>query len=289
MKKIVTFMSLCIVFAMQSCSSDQEPQIPETQKPDASISHMVVKFEDKIYETDVMEIGDSVKYVNEDFAEVYRSKIANNPDIAVLVSNDESDTSYVEFYLSEKELLQNHKFLHLKGDPLDMTDKMTRSDTIYVPKPSHGAILGFAELYDDKKYKDTMLVTGVATSWSHTVAKLKDFGFNDKTSSIKVYNKMNPNTQYTITYMENPNNTLYQHNFGGNGLRPVLKSYHNSNYSGAVLYCIAPQTGSSEIHSDYNLKNIGWNDRISSLEWMLVFDFSKFNGENPEIPAHPDC
>ncbi len=287
-------MTFCIVFAMQSCNSEQEPQIPETEKTEPTISHMVVKFEDKIYETDIVTIGDSVEYLNKDFVEVYRSKIVNHPDIAILMSMDNSNTPYVEYYTSEKELLNSHEFLNINNTDNGTNNYTTRSDTIIVPYPNNGELLGYAELFDDKNHKDTMLVTLVGTTWSNTVAKLKEFGFNDKASSIKVYNTMDPNKRYTITYMENKNipdkyPVSEKHKFGGNGVRPVLKSYHNSNYSGAVLYCIAPPSGSTDVHSDYNLKNIGWNDRISSLEWMLVYDFSLFKGDNPEIPAHPSC
>ena len=49
------------MFAMQSCTSDEEPMMPETTKSETSISHMVVKFEDRIYETDAMTVGDSVR------------------------------------------------------------------------------------------------------------------------------------------------------------------------------------------------------------------------------------
>ncbi len=39
-----------------------------------------------------------------------------------------------------------------------------------------------------------------------------------------------------------------------------------------------------------NLKTIGWNDRISSIDWTLVIGFSAFQGNDPEIPAHnKDC
>lgn len=37
---------------------------------------MIVKFEGKVYETDVTTIGDSVVYLNKEFAEIYISRIA---------------------------------------------------------------------------------------------------------------------------------------------------------------------------------------------------------------------
>ena len=75
---------------------------------------------------------------------------------------------------------------------------------------------------------------------------------------------------------------------------PLLAKGSNDNsstktVSGAVIYCIAPPTGSSDIHADYNLKTIGWNDRISSIGWVLVNDLSILEGDNPQFPAHKDC
>lgn len=91
-------MSFCIMFAMQSCTSYDEPTMPETAESETSISHMVVKFEDRIYETDVMTIGDTVVYLNEEYAEVYRSQIANIPDIAAVMSCDEAGVYNVEYF-----------------------------------------------------------------------------------------------------------------------------------------------------------------------------------------------
>lgn len=53
-------------------------------------------------------------------------------------------------------------------------------------------------------------------------------------------------------------------------------------------YCIAPQTGSTQEHFDNNLKNIGWNDKISSITWILVTDYRQFIDDNPDA-EHPDC
>ena len=75
----------------------------------------------------------------------------------------------------------------------------------------------------------------------------------------------------------------------GSAIRPVLTCFEDSYYSGSVIYCIASPTGSPTDHIDTNLKNIGWNDKISAIGWQLVVDFSVFNGENPQIPAHPGC
>lgn len=61
---------------VQSCTNEQEPIISGSNKTETTISHMIVKFEGKVYETDVTTIGDSVVYLNKEFAEIYISRIA---------------------------------------------------------------------------------------------------------------------------------------------------------------------------------------------------------------------
>lgn len=291
MKKILTLMSFCIMFAMQSCTSDEEPMMQETTESETSISHMVVKFEDRIYETDAMTVGDSVRYLNEEYAEVYQSKIKNNPNIAAVVSSDSIGTTYVDYFPSEKKLLEKYEFAKI-GEKENVTEYATRSGVIDMMKPNNTfPIIAYAELYDDKNFKDTKLITYATTGWYNIIPKLKESGFNDKTSSIKVFNTLNPAYNYTLYYINqnNPNPILSQTKYSGKALRPVLKCYHNSDFEGASIYCIAPPSGSSDVHADTNLKSIDWNDRISSIEWLLIHDFSVFNGDNPEIPAHKKC
>lgn len=69
----------------------------------------------------------------------------------------------------------------------------------------------------------------------------------------------------------------------GSLLRICLIGYHNSDFGGAALYCLSRPTGDSGVHEDANLKDIGWNDRISSivLRMVLVSDI-----EAGYYPAH---
>lgn len=55
-------MALCILVAMQSCSSEEEPQYKVTNQAASEISKMVVRFDGRIYETDVKETGDLFFY-----------------------------------------------------------------------------------------------------------------------------------------------------------------------------------------------------------------------------------
>ncbi len=285
MKEILMLIGLCTLLAMQSCSSDQDPTFIESGDQVLEVSHMIIKFEGKTYETDVVETTDSTIYLNEEYAEVYRSKISKISDVAVILSKDEYGNNCAEYFLNEKKLLEKLDFIQLNDTSIIMAETATRSKVIDMrPSNDYSVSLAVAELYDDRNFSDTKLISYATASWATAIPKLKDLGFNDKTSSIKVYNKMSPNTEYTIT---DGFNILGIHR--GSGIRPVLKSYKDTGYKGAVLYCIAPPTGSNAIHSDYNLKNIGWNDKISAIAWLMVYDSSLFTGDNPVIPAHGGC
>lgn len=259
---------------------------------------MVVKFEDRIYETDAMTVGDSVRYLNEEYAEVYQSKIKNNPNIAAVVSSDSIGTTYVDYYPTEKKLLEKYEFKQLRNEE-NSSVYNTRSHDIDMMIPNNDApVIAVAELYDDRNFKDRKLISYATTSWATSISHLGGVGFNDKTSSIKVINKMNASTFYKIYYSDSAVSPYPTQSFTyrGDRIRPVLKCYHNSGYSGAVIYCISKLAGSQGMpgapvqdHADTNLKNIGWNDRISAIAWLLVYDFSVFNGDNPEIPAHKKC
>ncbi|MDE6027665.1 MAG: hypothetical protein K2G23_06310 [Muribaculaceae bacterium] len=287
MNKFLLMLVLCMMAVVQSCSSDQEPMFPDTHLPDTELSHMIIQFEGKIYETDVLTIGDSVKYLNEEYDEIYRSKISKMKDIATLMREDEEGRSVVEYFSNEKNLLEKYTFIAPYSSQLDSREISTRSKEINMwpaNKTCHH-ILAVAELYDDRNFSDTKLISYATDQWATTIPKLKDLGFNDKTSSIKVENRMSVSTTYNL-YVGPESYITDKHTYSGSHLRPVLKSYKDSNYSGAVLYCIGAPTGSSSIHRDYNLKNIGWNDKISAIAWMIVVDFID---NDPSIPPHAGC
>lgn len=291
MKKLIPLSGLCLMIAMQSCTSGDEPTFTKQQEAETVMSHMVIKFDNHIYETDVITIGDSVKYLNEEYDRIYHTEIANSNDMSTVISEDESGTCFVEYFKSEKEVYKKHNFLQLGNRTECDSNYTTRSGVINLMQPNGSSgILARAELYDDHNFKDTELITYATTTWQSSVPRLKDLGFNDKTSSIKVFNLMKPNENYTIGH--------HSYNFGfydpythsGSGLRPVLKCYKDSDYSGTtILFCIASPTGNPNDHLDYNLKGIGWGDKISSFEWLLVYNFKVFAEPDPEIPAHDPC
>lgn len=286
MKTFISFLGLCAAIAMQSCSSGEEPALSGSDNAEAVLSHMIVKFNNKIYETDVETIGDSVKYLNKEYDEIYRKFIANSSDIATLLFTNEEGITCVEYFDTEKDLLKEYDFIQTEGRPCDASEQSTRSRVIDMWGPNTtGCIVAHAELWGDKNFKSTKLITYATTSWSTAIPNLKDLSFNDAISSIRVINRMLPNLDYEISSADAP----YHRTFKGSSLRPVLKCTKHSKFEGPVLYCISTPTGSSTNHEDHNLKGIGWNDRITSVGWLLVYGFSVFNGENPVIPGHSGC
>lgn len=102
MKKLIKFACLCLTVSMQSCSSEDAPEYMGVNDQDAANSKMVVRFDGKIYKTDVKEEGDSVSYLNKEYDELYHSKIATSPNIAAVLSSDEYGTTYVVTSLLRK-------------------------------------------------------------------------------------------------------------------------------------------------------------------------------------------
>lgn len=101
---------------MQSCSSEDAPEYMGVNDQDTANSKMVVRFDGKIYKTDVKEEGDSVSYLNKEYDELYHSKIATSPNIAAVLSSDEYGTTYVDYFSSEKELLEHYDFMQSENE-----------------------------------------------------------------------------------------------------------------------------------------------------------------------------
>ncbi len=289
MKILIKFACLCSIVAMQSCSSEDVPEYMEVNDSNTANSKMVVRFGGKIYKTDVKEVGDSVAYINEEYAKLYRSKIANSPNIAAVLSSDEYGTTYVDYFPSEKELLENYDFMKLENEY--ESHETTRAGVIDLMKPNNtDSVIAVADLYRDKDYKNDVLIVYATTKWATAIPNLKSISFNDRVSSIRLINNMNENSYYSMGNYDPIFAGLHTHR--GNELRPVLACYKDANYSGSVIYCIASPTGSSVDHTDSNLKKIKFNDKISSLGWNIVADFSLFedkDGKGPKFPAHGDC
>lgn len=295
MEKLTIFICICFLFLMQSCTSEQDDISSLESEQENSVSNMVVKYDGQIYETVIVEKGDSAVYLNKEYANLYNSEISKLNNLAAVLSYDDAGTAYLEYFNSEKEIKEQYDFIQSEQKECSTSSSQTRGGVIDTNLPGNTyPIIARAELYDDKNFKDTEAIFYAATAWTSVCDKLKNLGFNDKTSSIKLFNLMEPNKVYRMGYVTNwdPSHEIHWNDHPGNGLRPVLKCYEDSFYSGKVLYCIASPTGMTSHHTDNDLKKIGWNDKISSVSWCIVSNFNVFisqGGNAPEIPEHPDC
>lgn len=299
-KTLIILFSICFITMIQSCSNEQEPTINGgSAESEVIISHMVVKFEGKTYKTDVKIVGDSVTYLNKEYAELYTSKIAPLPELATVITVGEDGVTYVDYLVSQAEVERKYKLMNLKNDSVSLEIAATRSKVIdLAPSDNSVTIISYAELYDDKNFKDTMLKTYAADKGCNYVVDLKSLKFNDKCSSIKVFNTMYPNYRYKINYVppigadSNRIDAFELNVFYGHEIRPVLIGHEHKNYGGKKLYCIAPPAGSSEVHLDTNLRSIGWNDKISSIEWTVVLSSNidkAVDGRVSGVSIHGKC
>lgn len=201
---------------------------------------------------------DVYAFVYETYLELY---VEIPDDMIKVVVNDEDDTA--------SELEDAHEMEYFSADSISEIGS----------RALVGPILGRAIMYDDKDYRDRSIVLDINESLMMTIPNLKDYaGFNDKTSSIRVFNFLDPNTYYKPHVVSSGTpSTLPLPGYLGSRLRTCLISYEDSNYRGKVLYCIADYSSTADIskpetatHQDRRLKNLGWNDKISSVVFRIV-------------------
>lgn len=275
-----------IVSMLGACSSEDEPALNLSSESDNEISELIVRYDGKEYHTFVINDNDSIIYLNKEYAKLYSEEIKENiSNMAICLEESKDGKTIVSYYPSEDELVEQTGIKQVDQEVAENILLATRGSGMYeVVPPSNEFRLGTAELYDDRNFKDRGVRLYVTATYQCGIPSLGDLnGFNDKTSSIKVFNNMEPAT----VYHQGP----LLSNFTGMSMRPCLKCYHNSDFKGTVIFCIGKQAGSGVDHLDYNLKNIGWNDRISSVEFFLISREEAENGEKGQetnyLPHNP--
>lgn len=279
MKNLIKFAAVVMgVIAITACSNDEDVAPNQVSNPgiQEEMSELIVKYDGKVYKTKVAYRGDSTIYLNEEYADLYANEISKKDNLAVLAYRNENDEKVVEYYPSAQNLEEEIGLVKL-GDGNGMTpnsnNTLTRGNNVKYFLVNLGTETGKAQLWDDRNFDDNSIVANCSDKKFTTIPNLKDFaGFNDKASSIRVWNLMNPNAVYDPD-VENSYGFGYGTSRGpklGRELRICLLGYHNTNYTGSTLYCLSKPSGDPGIHEDANLKDIGWNDRISSLVVRMV-------------------
>lgn len=262
---------------MSSCSKDDED--PDFERPydeeegygsgivtKAGSFSLIVKFEGETYNVPCALENDSLIYLDEDFNALYKEKISQIHELAALSYKDEQGNDVLEYYHSDKELESENGMFNF-NDEIVEHNVLTKA-----PMPMPEPKAGRAILYDDTDFKDRTVVIDIDYDIQWAIPNLKDYDdFNDKTSAIRVFNFLEPNSWYRPSY------AVPGYSVSGSNLRTCLIGYEDSNYGGKRLYCIAPYANGQNLndpstasHQDNSLKYLGWNDKISSVVFRII-------------------
>lgn len=286
MKKLknLFIMSLFAV-TVTACSEGYQSEVLVEESIDLSeyeeIFTQNIKYNGLVYRVLCGIKNDSLVYLDKTFNDLYVNEIALNEHLAMLAVCSDNGEDMIEFYDNASELEDAHNMEYFNTDSVNEIGS----------RAIEGPIVGRAILYDDKNYKDRSIVLDINKDLFIAIPNLKDYaGFNDKTSSIRVFNFLLPNGSYT-PHIEKPwmlDKPISP--MKGSKLRTCLISYEDSNYGGKVLYCVAEYSSDADInkpetatHQDHRLRSLGWNDKISSVVFRIV---TLENIENGTISVH---
>lgn len=284
MKTKNLLLALGLGLTLMSCSSNDEPYFNTYYGSGNAEDQMIAVYNDSCYLVGCQEAGDSTVFNNQEFNNIYTSKLANNPSLAILAYKNVIGQDVVEYFDNEQQLKEKYNIQALLSEETSTSDGPNR--VIGHVEITGGEIIGRAILYDDVNYRDRSLTIDISTWHRVEIPALKDsnFKFNDKTSAIRVYNYMNPSKNYTL--LCGTPSMVHEKTFPGSILRVCSVGYEHTNYKGKVLYCIGSYSGDYENyaqapitpHQDWNLKKIGWNDKISAVV-VDVFQTMSFSYE----------
>lgn len=266
MKVTKSLLSIALMGIVLSCSNEEIPSKGMADDANEKFS-LIIKFEGKTYNVPCALQGDSVVYLDEDFNTLYKSEISRIPNLAALTYQDDNGIDVVEYYRSQKELEKAKHISYFNEKETNFAISSRADQTM--PEPTAGRAI----LYDDTNYKDRAIKLNVDLDRYPSISNLKDYdNFNDKTSAIRVFNFLNPSKNYKPSYFD-----IMDEGTPGSQLRTCLISYEDINFQGKVLYCVADYTDGQDLskpetasHQDGRLKNIGWNDKISSVVFRII-------------------
>ena len=299
MNKTFIFVSIfTLVISLMACNNADEPQFSSIDERNGQETFVAI-YNGKSYIVGVREQNDTVIYQNDSFNKIYRDILSKNSHLAMLAYKNVYGQEIIEYFDKEEDLWREYSINGLMREN-DTTNGNQNSGprrvVDYIQIPEGSTLIGRAILYDDVNYSDRTLTIDMSPIWRVEIPKLKDsaYKFNDKTSSIRVFNFMDPSQNYSIL-CGLPGDAHFVTVPGGH-LRTCLVSFEDTGFHGRVLYCFSsysnpaasydPTTAS---HQDWNLKRIGWNDKISAVV-LDIFQTAAFNyefeiiGENGKEP-----
>lgn len=274
MKKFRILYLLSLIAAVfTSCSDESQSMDSVYEMPDLSLYEETfsqnIKYKGMTYRVLCGIRNDSLEYLDKTFNELYINEISQNENLAMLAVCSDNGEDLIEFYDTAAELEDAHNMEYFNTDSVGE-----------IGSRALGTIVGRAILYDDKNYRDRSIVLDIDKDQFIAIPNLKNYaGFNDKTSSIRVFNFLQPNVMYTPQRLDGHvwSSTEPLTPMRGSQLRTCLINFENSNYGGKVLYCVADYSPDADInrpetatHQDNRLRSLGWNDKISSVVFRIV-------------------
>lgn len=243
-KFFTSLMLATCILGFTSCSNEDDPK----QTPESTLSpteFLNISYNGKEYlnvPTAYDENGDFV-FLDEDFSKIYEAELKELPTLSINLINDTN----IEMFCSLESNLTKHGIDYSKvpNEFSPATRTITSSEQNYI---------GTVDLYDDKKFKDRLLPFGISEA-IHPVNEpnLKTYGFNDKCSSLKLWNHLPKDASkilnlgsYSLSYAEA---TL------------VFIGYDDHDYSDRTYTALAD---ASELKEYRELKN--FNDKMSSCK-----------------------
>lgn len=232
------------VLGLVSCSNEEVPG--QTSKENLAPQEFLnITYNGKKYlnvPTAYDENGDFV-FLDEEFSDIYERELKELTTLSINLIDDKN----IEMFSSLETNLTNHRFDYPKLS--DESASITR--TIVSPEEN---FIGTATLYDDKKFKDRNLELGIQKA-DHPVHidNLKNNGFNDKCSSLKLWNRLPKDESkfldmgtYFLSYAE---------------ASLIFIGYDDHDYSDRTYTAYADPTEQKEYKE---LKN--FNDKMSSCK-----------------------
>lgn len=181
-------------------------------------------------------------YLDTEFKRLYDTELSQYPNLATLDCGDNK----IAYFRSSEEMFKQLDYTLLDSDNEASSRAMTD-------------IAGTVTLWDDTGFKDRSLTININYLQYFACPHLKPaYGFNDKTSALKVWSKLPRNTVINI------NGSSYN----TDNLRIVFLGYEDDNYRGKVLCCIPNNDGTAHEHG--RLKGIGWNDKITAVRFRIA-------------------
>lgn len=276
-KKHLLSVNLLSILFFTACSANEEPTPNFGAENDENETfELIIKYDGKTYSEQAHLENDSLVFLDSEFGNFYNSVIKAAPNMAVLTYKDNLDRDVVEYYNNEQQLLKESGLSFF-----DQTAQAQFESRGGESKPVASGTVGRACLYDDKTFKDRDITLDIPQDLFIAIPDLKVYdNFNDKASSIRVFNFLQPNHLYSPG---NPNHLLDPTDYSEYGytLRTCLIGYEDTNYGGKKLFCVSREAKSIDLslsleemkqvyHCDWRLSKIGWNDKISSLVFRIV-------------------